>query len=455
MAIATVVTASADAGESVLRRLRELGFDATDATPPTADAAEAREYAAALDAVAAQSVIAAIAQRDAESRHTVAERLGAAASAAAADATESPLALVVLPAASAPLAGPVAVVTPAESVSAYELYVGAALASTSRRRVAHLNGRGTQGSAVHSGIAGRVIARAAAPEWREFPHAQPERSLHTLTSRPGAIVAAVPPGSIAAAQLIADHPDADIVLVFDRAHARHGAAVAQQVSSMVELAFSLGATAAPGIVVSDAPAPPAETADAPGAAEAPEDPASDLPAIRASDVVHVRLTDEALELTNRTSQRLRVHVALGDGAAPDVARAEFASVLEPRSARSEATVGVPGLEDLPPPQAVMRHWSHESEEVYEGGRRRILVFRIEVLAADGSVRAERSYRPGNGLDFFVTARDLTALIGRPVARSILPDPAPEPAPGTPPADLLSALASAVAVGAQVLTARAG
>lgn len=433
--------------DPVLARLNALGFDAR----PTAHATPPPTFAEALRHAAAGGAVAVIVPRDEADRSVIAERLVDAADAVAQSTTAAPLALLVVPAASPPLPGPVAVVTPAETVSAYELYVAAGLAAASDRRVVHLNGRGTPGSAVHSGIAGRVLARAASPEWREFPHARPERALHTIGGRPGAIVAAVPPGSAAAAQLIADHPDADVVLVIDGAHARHGAAVAQQVASMIELAFSLGAPPAPERAAEPAAPDPAPDADA---TEQPApDPAPDLPGIRASDVVHVRLTADALELTNRTAQRLRLQVALGSAAAPGDHRAVFACELEPQQARIEPTAAVPGLADLVPPVAVMRHWSHESAEVFEGGEQRVLEIRVALLDGSGQVRAERAYRPGNGLDFFVTARDLTALLGRPVGRSVLPEPSVLPPSGPAPRDLLGAFGTALAVGAGVLDAR--
>lgn len=453
MGISAIAPPSALADEGAIARIRSLGFDLNEIAEQ--DQEPGSDVGHALRLAAERGTVAVVVARDDATRNVVADRLADAAASVAATATDAPLALVVLPALSPPLPGPVAVVTPAETVSAYEVYVGAAVAAATHRRVVHLNGRGTPASAVHSGVAGRVLARSAAPEWREFAHARPERSLHTLTSRPGAVVAAVPPGSTAAARLVADHPDADVVLVVDRAHARHGATVAAQVAAMIELAFSLGApNAAPpdesgsaGVTEADAAPPPAPIS------ATPADPAADLPGIRASDVVHVRLTADALELTNRTAQRLRLRVALGSATAPDRVSAVFACELAPREVRSEATALVGGLAGIAPPVAVLRHWSHESEEVFEGGEQRILEFGVAVLDEAGAVRAERTYRPGNGLDFFVTARDLTALMGRPVTASVLPEPAAATATGSAPPDLLGALGTALAVGAGVLGTR--
>ncbi|MET0811674.1 MAG: hypothetical protein ABWY03_01380 [Microbacterium sp.] len=367
----------------------------------------------------------------------------AAACDALADTEGGPVTCVAIPAALPLQTGPVAVLSSAGAVSAYELYVGAAIAAASGRRVEHLNGRGTLASTTHSGIAGRVLARSAAPAWHELVFERPERSLHELTSRPAAIVASMPPGTLDAARLIADHPDADVFLVFDRAGAQHGAAVAQQVSAMVELAFSIGATTAPSTAAEPEPLPPT-------APSAPQD--DELPPIRAADVVHVRLTSDALELTNRTRLHLRARVSLGSARDPHTTRAVFEAPLAPGEVHAAPTAGAEGLAALTPPIAVLRHWSHESEEVFEGGEQRILEFGVQVLDSDGAVCAEGTYRPGNGLDYFVTARDLTGLLGRSLAPRILPQPAPAVASDVP-VDLLGALASAVAVGAGALAFR--
>ncbi|GAA3634557.1 hypothetical protein GCM10022200_17250 [Microbacterium awajiense] len=383
-------------------------------------------------------------------RANVGEILGHTDPAVASADPFSPLEVIVVPATSEPLPGPVVVLSPAESVSSYELYLGAAMAAASGRRVIHLNGRGSRGSAVHSGIAGRMLARSAVTEWREIPEAHPARALRRVEYRPAVIVFPVTAGARSVAQLVAHHPDADVVLVVDRALARFGGAVAEQIGSMVELAFSVGAqpervvpeeTGGEDVPVDREPVPPSD------------DRARDLPPILASDVVHVRLTDTTLELTNRTAQRLRARVALGAANKPGTALAQFEAALEPGDSRAAPTEAVPGLAGLTPPTSVMRHWSHESEEVYEGGEQRIVAFGIDVLDGSDTVRATRTYRPGNGLDYFITARDLTDLIGRPVRHSALPEPRAQRAQGAPPRDLLGSLAAALAVGASVLATR--
>lgn len=453
MGMPAVHAASTELTVPAAERLRDAGFSLrADTSEATLDSS--RRLADALDLAAGTDAVATVVAWADVDRSAAEAELLLAGAAAAAGATSAALGIIVIPAERGPHPGPVIVLSPAESVSAYELYVGAAWAGPERRRVVHFNGRGTRASAVHSGIAARVMVRAAVPEWREFAQARPERALHTLTSRPAAIVAAVPPGSAAAARLISDHPDADVVLVFDRAHARDGAAIAEQVASMVEIAFGLGAhtsAVAPRDPGSLDEALDEPISDAP--ASAPSDPAPDLPSIQASDVVHVRLTADALEVTNRTGQRLRLRVGLGSAREPEIASAHFETVLEPRTEHSEPTSAVPGLRDLEPPHAVMRHWSHMSEEVYEGGEQRLLAFGVEVLDAQGQVRAAKVFRPGNGFDYFVTARDLTALIGRPTRASVLPEPSPDPASARRPDDVLAALDAALAVGAGILAAR--
>ncbi|MET0735761.1 MAG: hypothetical protein ABWY55_08980 [Microbacterium sp.] len=432
-----------DHDAAALARLLRYGIEVAPGDAEGGAPRPDEDIAAAVRLGAAQRALVVIAPRGDPDHAALTGRI-AAATEAIAGLDADPLAVVLLPASLPPQAGPVAVVSPAGGVSSYELYVGAALGAASGRRIEHLNGRGTLGSAVHSGVAGRIVARASTASWRETPHARPERALHTLDSRPAAVVIPVGSDADAVAKVVADHPDADVALVFDAARARHGAVVAEQVAAMVELAFSLSARGAP--VPDASPRREPTVPFDPG-------PAADLPPIRASDVIHVRLTSAALELTNRTRQRLRLRVSLGDVGERDVARAEFEAALGPGDAVSEPTASVPGLDALTPPEAVMRHWSHESEEVYEGGEQRILRLRVGVLDASGTVRAEHDYRPGNGLDYFVTARDLAALLGRPVARSVLPEPASKAHASGHTGDVLKALAAAVRLGAGALDAR--
>ena len=99
----------------------------------------------------------------------------------------------------------------------------------------------------------------------------------------------------------------------------------------------------------------------------------------------------------------------------------FEARLEPGVSLAEPTDAVA---DLAPPTRVLRHWSHGSAEVYEGGDRRILRVEASMLAADGRIHAAHAYEPRNGLDFSVTAGDLKALLGSEAARAFHFDVAP-------------------------------
>ncbi|MEV4510687.1 hypothetical protein AB0K00_17165 [Dactylosporangium sp. NPDC049525] len=418
---------------------------AGDGSAPLAD------LAAAVQLGADRGALVAVGDRGRDSRawhREGAHRLAAATEASATASAARPLALVLIPAASAPQPGPIVVLSPAESVSSYELYVGAALAAASGRRVEHLNGRGSQGSAGHADLPARAAARAGATQWRERAEPRPERALHGLVTRPAVIVVPVPPGSADAAAVIAAHADADVVLVFDAAHARYSATVAREVARTVELAFGVETSLADR-QSTDRPArsAPATEKPVPAGAPAATERIGEFPAIRASDVIHVRLTDTTLELTNRTRHRVRLCVALGSAVEPGRARAAFETLLEPGMSLAEPTDAVA---DLAPPTRVLRHWSHGSAEVYEGGDRRLLRVEASVLAADGRTHASRAYEPRNGLDFSVTAGDLKALLGSGAARTFQFDVAPPRVVARAPRDLFVAFESALSVGTSIL-----
>ncbi|MCF8610510.1 hypothetical protein L5G28_10145 [Gordonia sp. HY285] len=375
-----------------------------------------------------------------------------AATEASAAVRSQAVTVVVLPAALEPVPGPVAVLTPAGAVSSYELAVGAAVAAATARRVEHVNGRGTAGSAVHSGVAARTGLRAAVTDWNERPAPRPERALRDLSPRPGVVVMPVPPGAVDGAAVIADHPDADIVLVFDHVHARDGAAIAAQVASIVELSIGVGMDDADIGTRSDA-APAASTNHDLTQRDRPaEEPHTDvLPPFRASDVVHVRLTDTSLELTNRTRQRIRLTVGLG-AAADGQVRAVFEAAVEPEQSRAEPLTH-PAVAELAAPRAVLRHWSHGDAEVFEGGERRVVTVGLALLDSDDTVVADHVFDAPNGLDFSVTARGLAALAGRSAATPALPEPAPSRSQLAPPPDVWAAFARAVAVAVGVLAGR--
>ncbi|MBN0038892.1 hypothetical protein JN535_01735 [Cellulosimicrobium cellulans] len=457
MGIPTTVIATRFSS-STRARLTALGLDLPDGPPggttpgvdEPAPTPALPDLGAALRRCDEQSALAVVVDRDASPddwRRDGVRALAEVTVAAAAGDPARPLTLLVLPAVSGPRPGPVAILSASETVSAYELFVGAGLACASGLDVEHLNARGVAGSAIRTDAAGRAAARSATAAWHERADPRPERALRT-GRRPAAIVATLPPGSVDAARVVADHPDADVVLVLDRVHARHGAALARQVATMVEIAFDL-ATMLPedGSRSTGADA----SGSAPKAPPPARTPPDGLAPLRASDVLHARLTDTAVEVTNRTRQNVRCRVVLGAAEAPDVGRAVLEVVLGPDASSTEPTAGVGAVADLAPPTAVLRHWSHTSTEVYEGGDLRILQVELDVLDATGAVRATRAYDAGNGTDFAVTARDLGSLLGRASARPVLPDPAPSPVVPVPaPDDLLATFARSLAVGATAL-----
>jgi hypothetical protein len=330
---------------------------------------------------------------------------------------------LLLPAVAPPGSGPVAAVSPAGTAAPYEMYVAAALAAAAGRAVEHLNAAGAQTSAYHDGFAARAVARGLVAGWREHSGA----ATAALPRRPSAVVVPVTDDPVAAVDVVAGHPDADVLLLVDVVSARRGPLVGQQVGAMVELA--LGARTAHRI---PEPTRPLRVVTEPASA------------IRASDVVHIRLTDTALELTNRTRERLELRVELGSEEQAWLA-------LDWTLAPGESTCPtVPGLEALEPPRPVLRRWSHSTEHVYEGGRRRI--HRVTAAAVDdaGRPRRARSYPAPAGLDFLLTSRELADLLGATAPRRELPEPAPTSGPAVPLFDLWGALRAALAVGASAL-----
>lgn len=341
------------------------------------------------------------------------------------------VAVQLIPARTTPSAGPVAVLSPAGAAAHYELHVGAALAAASRRRVIHLNGRGTAAS-IHSGAPARAAARAGVTDWYEQAHPHPERTLHTLDSRPSVIVVPAVGGAGELTRLAAAHHDADIVVVHDRVADNHGGALARQIFAMVELALGVSSAAA-----------------APAATPPPRPPSLD-PAIRASDVLHVRLTDTGVEVTNRTAQHIGVRLGIGDGRSPDAVLATLENHLPPGDSRATLLDGAPALDGLARPAAVLRHWSHGSAEVYEGGDLRVLRIQLVLGGPDDEPGQPREFSVGNGLDFSLTARELRSLDRTAPQPQVLPAPAPA-APPAPSHDLLEALSAAAAVAAGALS----
>lgn len=357
-----------------------------------------------------------------------------------ASATASTVAFLVIPAAAPPRPGPVAICTRADAVTAAELYVGAAIAAASDRRVEHLNARGSSGSALHSSIPARATARGAVTDWRERAEPRPERALHALASRPAVIVLTAHDAA-GIGVLVADHPDADIVVVVDLVSVRHGDRLTHRLTAVTESALAVQLALAQ---------PPAQAVRAPGVtAPPPRAPRDGLAALKASDVIHARLTGDTLELTNRTGLTVQATVALCDAAAPERIVADVSIALAPGQETTIHDDEIPAIAALPGPHAVLRHWSHEDAEVFEGGRRHIAEVTIAVVAADGTVFARHGYRASNGLSFSLTSREIGVLLGRAANAPALPEPDERPAPASPHA-IWTALLSALAVSAAML-----
>ena len=477
MSTAAIVTPPLRLTDAETARLRMCGLDpvaaelGSDAGVEGGDdgGGEVGEQAGAVPLVSPAGAIEAAAGRDgvivtgrggddALWRREAVSLLSRSTAAAASGVASAPLVLVLLPARVAPRSGPVAVLSPPDAASSYEIIVGAALASACGRRVEHINSRGLAGSVVQSTVAARAALRAEVVEWRKQADPRPVKALRELSSRPSLIVLPVPPGSADAGAVVADHPDADVVLVFDAVHAAHGRGLAQQIYSMVELALGVevelarassdsahGANGANGANVPDS----TERAESPLGADPVNGAGGDPTPLRASDVVHVRLTDSDLEITNRTRQRVKVRVGLGSKREPDRVLAVFEGAVEPGQTHAEPTAAVAAIDQLDPPRPVLRHWSHSSSEVYEGGERRIVEVELSLAEVPGQGRAAGRFTAPNGLDFSVTARELAALSGRTDASAVLPEPVP-PVDRASGVDLLEALWSALGVGSGLL-----
>jgi len=300
--------------------------------------------------------------------------------------------------------------------------------------VIHLNACGRSAS-FEGDEPARATARAATAGWRELPTAHPLRALHTLDSRPAMIVTPAVPGIDGPSGLLAAHPDADVVVVHELITARYGPELAAQFVAMVELTLGMqtGSAAA-------APRPVRESAASSFRA----------PSFRASDVFHVRLTESAAEVTNRTRHPIRVRLGLGDRRAPAQVLATWQSLVRPGASAEVGLDDAPALAGIARPAAELRHFSHDSAEVFEGGDLRVLRIELAVAGTDDEAQpdgAPREFPAGNGLDFSLTARELQRLADPASVPAVLPDYAPPPAPPPGQRDPLGALTTALGVAA--------
>lgn len=304
--------------------------------------------------------------------------------------------------------------------------------------------------------------RAAAGRWTGREASDTVAALRSLD--PGTVVARVGaeearPGGDADAIIEAflGAPGADVVLVIDIAAARFGASIGATVAGMIEQSFELGmssraatlagAQAEVGIVAGLGSTP----ASGPGSASVPQG-APTLPRslLRASDVVHARLTDAAVEITNRTALTVDVAIALGDRAGDGEVLAEGEVTL-----RAGESLTLPSdhpvLSQLEPPMLTMRHWSHGSEAVYEGGRQMILGVQITLHAEHRDPVGPRAFVCRNGLDFLATAAVLAEMLGEQDHETpSLPEPRREAVVSVDHAALFNGFVAALGVGSAVM-----
>ena len=149
------------------------------------------------------------------------------------------------------------------------------------------------------------------------------------------------------------------------------------------------------------PYPEPETAPAP----APVYP------VTAADTVLAVLTDSTLEVTNRCPVAVRVRVRLGAAGAEARDLGAVETELAPRESASHPLQEAAFLAGLEPPGAVVRHWSHETETVYDGGTIRINGLDLRFLDAGGGTIAVGSYGSRQGLHVGVNSPELGRALG--------------------------------------------
>ena len=129
--------------------------------------------------------------------------------------------------------------------------------------------------------------------------------------------------------------------------------------------------------------------------------------VGAADIIHAVLTDGGLVVTNRTPLIVDVQVRLGrtGNADEDLAVTEF--TLYPGQARMVEARKLDAVGALPGPVAMVRHWSHETETVYEGGQRRINGVDVCYRNAEGKILATAHHGSHRGLTVGITGDRIT------------------------------------------------
>ena len=133
--------------------------------------------------------------------------------------------------------------------------------------------------------------------------------------------------------------------------------------------------------------------------------------VSAAATILAVLTDTGLDLTNRApvTTALRVRFGSPGSGETDIGAAE--AELAPRESTHVPYEALGFLAGLEPPAAVVRHWSHETETVYDGGGIRINGLDVRYLDEDGGTIAVRSYGTRQGLHVGVVAPELVEALG--------------------------------------------
>ena len=134
-------------------------------------------------------------------------------------------------------------------------------------------------------------------------------------------------------------------------------------------------------------------------------------ALNAADTVLAVVTDSAVEVTNRSPVAVRVRVRLGAAGESGEDLGSVEAELEPHGSFRHPLAESRFLAGLEPPAAVVRHWSHETETVYEGGTIRINGLDLRFLDPAGTTIGLGSYGTRQGLHVGVNSPELGAVLG--------------------------------------------
>lgn len=136
--------------------------------------------------------------------------------------------------------------------------------------------------------------------------------------------------------------------------------------------------------------------------------------LSAAATVQALLTDLGLQLSNRTGMVAHLRCHLGtDGSSADVKTIDIQLPANESRLLPAAELGAVG--EVEGPEGVLRHWSHSSEVVSQGGQRRINRLEIRFEDADGNSIGTGSFGGRPTLSISVNARELSAVLDSPFA----------------------------------------